>query len=610
MDDATHAGWVPREEHERVVDELQRANRRLSGTLKIVLGTLDSENVATLFSRVLEQITETVDAWGTVVYLAEADGYHLRGMSASLLGARVVRYMPFERTLDALATHVGHTLRLRVQAPDREELRRGRLSTREVLDEATGERHRVGAETLPPFASFYAVPVWFGNNVVALFEVGWKRVHPLTEEDAELLDAVGQYLSVQIVGAFSALRSRREAHLRDASSRIREELLTHAELDDRAVEGAFASAAKELDALAVPVYENARQNVTVATLPATGLVELPMNLSSLAPVAEPGEPAVSVVPIGDGTALSDWLAEQGEPEMGALLDAGKIAGKRRACLFLRRLDEEPFDDLELDFLRSLGRDLVAAAQGEAAREQDRRISQALQTGMRNELQHVDGLTAEGCYSSATAAAFVGGDFYDLIRLPGRRSCVIMGDVSGKGVEAASVSAAVKTALAAYAWEGLRPAHMVRLLNDFLLGFARLETFATLFVGVIDLGKRTLTYCSAGHPPAILLRAARKELQMLEVQSGVVGAFREMTYTNGTVTLGKGDILLLYTDGTTEARARDGRFFGEDGLRDAVMRHASDGVPGLCASLLAELDAFTERTLEDDVAIVAVRFDEV
>ncbi|MBR1829722.1 MAG: serine/threonine-protein phosphatase, partial [Atopobiaceae bacterium] len=134
--------------------------------------------------------------------------------------------------------------------------------------------------------------------------------------------------------------------------------------------------------------------------------------------------------------------------------------------------------------------------------------------------------------------------------------------------------------------------------------------ATLFVGVIDLSKRTLTYCSAGHPPAILLRARRRELQMLDVQSGVVGAFREMTYRNGTVTIGAGDVLLLYTDGTTEARARDGRFFGEDGLRDAVVRHASVGVPGLCDCILSELDTFTERTLEDDVALVALRFDEV
>ena len=184
--------------------------------------------------------------------------------------------------------------------------------------------------------------------------------------------------------------------------------------------------------------------------------------------------------------------------------------------------------------------------------------------MRSELQKVEGISAQGIYSSATEAAFVGGDFYDLIRLPDRRACVIMGDVSGKGVEAASVSAAVRTALGAYSWEGLAPARMVELLNDFLLGFARVETFATLFVGIVDLAAGELTYCSAGHPPAVILRAATGELMWLGVQSGVVGAFHDMRYRDGSVDLSAGDILLLYTDGTTEARARDGALLWRGG----------------------------------------------
>ena len=84
----------------------------------------------------------------------------------------------------------------------------------------------------------------------------------------------------------------------------------------------------------------------------------------------------------------------------------------------------------------------------------------------------------------------------------------------------------------------------------------------------------------------------------------------MTYRNGRVSLGAGDVLLLYTDGTTEARATDGAFFGEDGLRDAVMREAPRGFDGLLGRLLDALDRFTSRHLEDDVAMVALRFDQV
>ena len=72
----------------------------------------------------------------------------------------------------------------------------------------------------------------------------------------------------------------------------------------------------------------------------------------------------------------------------------------------------------------------------------------------------------------------------------------------------------------------------------------------------------------------------------------------------------GDVLVLYTDGTTEARARDGRFFGEDGLRDTLMREGAQGFDGLLDRLLSTVDDFTGNSLEDDVAMVALRFDKV
>ena len=94
-----------------------------------------------------------------------------------------------------------------------------------MLDEATHEIHRVRASTLPPFVSFIAVPVWFGGHVIALIEVGWDQVHPMRREDAELLDAVAQYLSVQLVGVFSTLRQRKASHLDNVASELRESLM-------------------------------------------------------------------------------------------------------------------------------------------------------------------------------------------------------------------------------------------------------------------------------------------------------------------------------------------------------------------------------------------------
>ncbi len=591
-----------RHEHERLVDELSRANRRLSGTLNIILGTLDSPSVGTLFERVLERLRETMDATGTAVYLAERDGFHLRGTSASIQDASLARFLSFRGALTSAIARSDHALRLRVLPPSGEELRKGRLSYRQVMDEETRETYGVRAFRLPPFTSYLAVPVRFGGRVIALIEVGWRGARTIPRDDADLLDAVTRYLAVQLVGAFSALRTQRREQLALQASALRDALV--------AEPLAPTMHSKVMDAVSHDLDCVCAQVEGPSAIDGHEVVHLPVSHEETAVPSELLDAEESVSVVAGDSELSKWLRGQGEPSLGALVNTGSLGDERLCFLALRPADAEPLDDLELDYLRQVVDTVHAICAGEMGRRRDHRISQALQTGMRSELQQVEGISAQGIYSSATEAAFVGGDFYDLIRLPNRRACVIMGDVSGKGVEAASVSAAVRTALGAYSWEGLAPAHMVSLLNEFLLGFSRVETFATLFVGIIDLAQASLTYCSAGHPPALMLNAQTGELDWLAEQSGVVGAFHDMAYHDGEAALHQGDVLLLYTDGTTEARATDGRFFGEDGLRDAVMSVSWSNFDGLLERLLAVVDRFTSNSLDDDVAMVALRFDEL
>lgn len=606
----TGDGLAEAREHDRTVDDLKRANKRLSGAFNIVLDTLDAPDVAELFTRVLDRLYQTLDADGTIVYLAGADGFHLRGLAGDIDGGRVPRFMHFGRTVETLATRAGKAIRLRVAAPSGEALRAGRLASREVVNEDTREVIKIQSKLLPPFTSFVAVPVWFDGEVISIIEVGWKRQYPIDKEDARLLDSVAHYLAVQLAGAFATMRAQRSSRLDEILSDLREKALGLGDSEnphDDIVE-VMREAAEELDSAFVEADAEAAPGRIVAELPLTGRQEIACDLDALC--EGHAIDGVSVVPLQPGDSLREHLHELGEPCEAVLIDGGEAAGTRRVCLMLRPDGAEPFDDVDLAFLARLASCLRDVLQGEQARYENRRISQALQSGMRNELQHVEGIDAQGVYSSATASAFVGGDFYDLISLPGRRACVIMGDVSGKGVEAASVSAAVKTALGAYAWEGLAPARMVRSLNEFLLGFSRVETFATLFVGIIDLASSTITYCSAGHPPALLVRAGGQEMTLLDVQSGVVGAFHDIAYRDGSIGIGEGDVLLLYTDGTTEARDPSGAFFGEQGLRDMVMRESDPQKPyeGFLSRLLGTVEEFTGHKLEDDVAMVSLRFD--
>ena len=631
----------PMHDDERMVLDLRRANKRLSGALQIVLDTLDSEDMGQLIERVLEELSETVEADGALIYLAEQDGYHLHGATESLRSAslnRIPRYFAFNSSLERLTFYSEHALRLHTMPLNSGALKQGRVKKRNLVNEETREVITVDASHLPPFTSFLVVPVWFGGHIVALIEVGWERKRALLVEDARLLDSIANYLSVQLVGALSAMRTQRRDTLREALARVRQGLL-HSAAEGEKISGellqqVMRSVGTDLSAQVFSVdccevtgnitlhtlgaeqafgdAQDGAQDSAQAAAEAGGVqdggnqIALPSTVEGL----KTGEGEASVKEVELDSALSRALAAQGLPCKGAVLFLGKFAGEQHTWLFLREENAEPLSDIELDFLDRVMLLVHSLAVGAEESQQNKHISQALQSGMKNELQQVEGISAEGIYSSATADAFVGGDFYSMIKLPGRRACIIMGDVSGKGIEAASISSAVKTALSAYAWEGRTPARMVATLNEFLLGFSRVETFATLFVGIVDLATSSLTYCSAGHPPAILVSAQSGDAELLDVQSGVVGAFHDMEYKNGTVRLHEGDILLLYTDGTTEARSPEGAFFGETGLRDMIMNEVPRGFDGLLNRFLSTLDRYTGRRLDDDVAMVALRFDEL
>ena len=617
----------PMHDDERMVLDLRRANKRLSGALQIVLDTLDSEDMGQLIERVLEELSETVEADGALIYLAEQDGYHLHGATESLRSAslnRIPRYFAFNSSLERLTFYSEHALRLHTMPLNSGALKQGRVKKRNLVNEETREVITVDASHLPPFTSFLVVPVWFGGHIVALIEVSWERKRALLVEDARLLDSIANYLSVQLVGALSAMRTQRRDTLREALARVRQGLL-HSAAEGEKISGerlqqVMRSVGTDLNAqvFSVDCCEvtgnvtlhalGAEQTVTAVDDERDGgkQIALPSTVEGL----KTGEGEASVKEVELDSALSRALAAQGLPCKGAVLFLGKFAGEQHTWLFLREENAEPLSDIELDFLDRVMLLVHSLAVGAEESQQNKHISQALQSGMKNELQQVEGISAEGIYSSATADAFVGGDFYSMIKLPGRRACIIMGDVSGKGIEAASISSAVKTALSAYAWEGRTPARMVATLNEFLLGFSRVEIFATLFVGIVDLATSSLTYCSAGHPPAILVSAQSGDAELLDVQSGVVGAFHDMEYKNGTVRLHEGDILLLYTDGTTEARSPEGAFFGETGLRDMIMNEVPRGFDGLLNRFLSTLDRYTGRRLDDDVAMVALRFDEL
>lgn len=646
--------------YNHVLGELGRANKRLAGTLQIVLRSLDAKDTNTLLARVLALISETMDATSSLCYLHEDNMLHLAGAypsaadaggaagvsadapSADTASADTASASPSphahpapallsvgaEDALRALYFGSGKSLRLRILPTRRTSDFPSSNDLCEVLNVDTHEIFLIPRHLLPHFESFMSVPVWYGDEVIALIQVGYNTYRHMQKEDADLLDSVAKYLSLQLIGAISAEKAKRNHELNEFCTALREEMLSAPRLSEALLHRLCARAGHVLGAEVVFVHSkqdgastaalaasahaaahaaaNAATNAPAFIARGRAIADVPFPLLDFLPTRSlSNRLLITTFSLKDPLGL--WLEKFGIMATGVLVDLGFVGKVRYGCVLYRLLDRPRFSAHEVDFIQHFAQNIRDISKSAHAQAQDRHIAQALQTGMSNVLQEVPGIRAQGIYSSATEAADVGGDFYDLVRLPGARACVIMGDVSGKGVEAASVSAAVKTALAAYAWQGLAPSAMVSLLNEFLLGFSRLETFATLFVGVCDLRAHTLKYCQAGHPPALLMRARTGDIVPLSVQSGVVGAFHDMRYVDGTAALEERDVLMLYTDGTTEARAQDGSFFGEEGLCDALVREYNGRFDGLLARLLKTLDEFTAQNLKDDVAMVALQF---
>jgi sigma-B regulation protein RsbU (phosphoserine phosphatase) len=202
---------------------------------------------------------------------------------------------------------------------------------------------------------------------------------------------------------------------------------------------------------------------------------------------------------------------------------------------------------------------------------------------------------------------IGGDFYDLFPLARGRWGVFLGDVCGKGVQAAAVTALARYTLRAAAVYDPDPGAVLANLNTVLYQerLAAFHRYCTAVFGVLTpapLGW-TLTYARGGHPSPLLLGAGEAEV-LPRVRGRLIGAYPDLAYPTQTLHLGPGDTLLLYTDGLTEARVGTDARYGTDALLAFADRLAPVGAEALVAALTDLLTGFGDG-LTDDAAVLAL-----
>ena len=205
-----------------------------------------------------------------------------------------------------------------------------------------------------------------------------------------------------------------------------------------------------------------------------------------------------------------------------------------------------------------------------------------------------------------ASGQVGGDFYDLIELPHDRVALAVGDASGKGIPGAILMAETQGILRAEAAACATPIELVQTLNRALLHEKSQDRFVTLFYGVLTLPTGQFNFVNAGHPRALLLDG---DAESALVSTGPpLRLFPEATWEEQTITLDAGALLVIYSDGVTEAQNTADRFFDVEGVRAVMAERRDSPAPELARHICHAAERFERGNADpgDDKTVVVVR----
>lgn len=201
---------------------------------------------------------------------------------------------------------------------------------------------------------------------------------------------------------------------------------------------------------------------------------------------------------------------------------------------------------------------------------------------------------------------VAGDFFDFIPLPDNRLGFVVADVCGKGIPASLFMALSRTVLRVMAQSDLPPDELLYRVNNQLKSDSTSSLFVTLFYGILDPQTGVIVYGNGGHNPPIYLTQANEPL-LIESSGPALGVFANVGYELGQLTLGAEELLVVYTDGLTEAINRDEHEFEEERLLNCVVEHRDLSATALNSKIRDAVKAFAQdRPFDDDATILIIK----
>jgi PAS domain S-box-containing protein len=283
---------------------------------------------------------------------------------------------------------------------------------------------------------------------------------------------------------------------------------------------------------------------------------------------------------------------------------GQVLG---TLTLVRIVGSRRYDEQDVAVCEELGRRLGTAIDNARIYEERSYIAKTLQESLLPaQLPEIPGLETAARFRATGEGNEVGGDFYDLFESGGGSWTIVVGDVCGKGPDAAAVTALARYTLRAAAMREPVPSASLQILNEALLRQRTDMRFATVAYAslVPEAGGARVSLASAGHPLPMVLRADGT-VEAVGVPGTLVGVVSDPSIEDRSVTLTPGDALVFYTDGVTDAR-RNGDIFGEERLRkllEACRGASADHIAGQVEEAAVEIQHGDAR---DDIAVVVLR----
>jgi serine phosphatase RsbU (regulator of sigma subunit)/HAMP domain-containing protein len=359
------------------------------------------------------------------------------------------------------------------------------------------------------------------------------------------------------------------------------------------------------DAVMLWSYDSRRRSLGTAmvrgAVPA-GLLHLELAPGEDLPgsIFDSGEPLVlrGLTTSMDGVAGS--AAVQG---MGSLLGVPLLArGRSIGVLMVLSTSDDSFSDESMNILQTFASQAALAIDTARLYSNEHEVAHILQHAILPEaLPDFAEVEGGSVYAPAGGAAEIGGDYYDLFKARDGLVWFTIADVCGKGVEAATKTSMIKYAVRAFVAAGLSPGRVLGEVNAMVSEAGLPSDIVTLWVGAYDAKKGKVSWANGGHPPGVL-RRADGEVERLGVTGPLLGVSADVDYDEQTLRIGRGDRILLFTDGVTEARSGN-TFFGDERVELSLGLEGS--AQEVAERLLAEVRGFVRAELKDDVAILVI-----